>query len=59
MYAEGRGVPQNYVLAYMWLNLAAALGNRNAERNRDIAAGHMTPAQIAEAERLVQERNLK
>jgi uncharacterized protein len=59
MYAEGRGVLQDYVLAYMWLSSAAASGNRYAERNRDIAAGHMTPAQIAEAERLTRERNLK
>ena len=24
MYEDGRGVPRNYVLAHMWLNLAAA-----------------------------------
>src|SRR5260370_1419165 len=59
MYAEGQGVPRDYVLAYMWLNLAATSGNRTALRNRDIAAGHLSPGQIAEAERLARERNPK
>ncbi|MFN2150265.1 MAG: SEL1-like repeat protein, partial [Anaerolineales bacterium] len=26
MYSKGRGVPQDYVKAHMWLNLAAAQG---------------------------------
>jgi uncharacterized protein len=27
MYYSGQGVPQNYVIAHMWLDLAAAGGN--------------------------------
>ena len=54
MYADGRGVPQDYVQAQMWWNLAAA-GNEGARKNRDIVVKLMTPAQIAEAERLARE----
>ena len=55
MYAEGQGVPQDYVRAHMWFNLSAAQGDQNAAKNRDIAARRMTPAQIAEAQRLARE----
>jgi len=52
MYANGRGVPRDYVQARMWLNLAAAQGNELARKARDIVAKKMTPAQLAEAQRL-------
>ena len=56
MYADGRGVPQDYVEAHMWLNLAASrlTGEKRegAVRGRDLVAGQMTPAQFAEAQRL-------
>ncbi len=61
MYTNGQGVPQDYVQAHKWFNLAAAAGsapegaeNRGklATENRDIVAAKMTPAQIAEAQRL-------
>jgi hypothetical protein len=55
MHYSGKGIPQDYVVAHMWLNLAAARGNANALRNRDIAAKKMTSAQIAEAQRLARE----
>jgi TPR repeat protein len=36
MYAEGEGgVRQDYVLAYMWFNLAAAQGEKDASDLRD------------------------
>jgi uncharacterized protein len=54
-YAEGQGVPQDYVRAHMWFNLSAAKGNQMAIKNRDQVAGHMTPAQIAEAQRFARE----
>jgi len=43
---------QDYVQAYMWLNLAAAQGNAQAARNRDLAAAKMTSDQIAQAQAL-------
>ncbi len=59
MYVRGEGVPQDYVLAHMWLNLAAsrfsaseAEKRDHAVKNRDLVAAQMTPAQIAEAQRL-------
>ena len=55
MYANGRGVAQDYVLAHMWFNLAAAQVDEMARGNRDSAAEHMTPEQIAEAQRLARE----
>ena len=54
MYANGEGVPQNYVKAYMWASLAAAKA-APLMKNRDIIAGLMTPAQIAEAQKLAAE----
>ena len=55
MYANGDGVPQDYAEAHMWLNLSAAQGNPDAARERDRVALHMSPAQIAEAQRLARE----
>ena len=55
MYFLGRGVLQDYVQAHMWLNLSAAHGDKNAPKDRDRVARRMTPAQIAEAQRLARE----
>jgi uncharacterized protein len=60
MYAKGRGVPQDYVTAHMWLNLAAAKGVKEkgvkeAVKYRNTVAALMTPAQIAEAQKLARE----
>lgn len=55
MYADGRGVPENYVDAYKWFVLALAQGNGLAEYDRDLLRGKMTPAQIAEAQKLAAE----
>ena len=59
LYAQGHGVMQDNVQAYMWFNLAATrIRASNTERrdliiqNRDAVASKMTPAQIAEAQRL-------
>ena len=55
MYHRGLSVPQNYVQAYKWFNLAAAQGDALAVTNRDQVAALMTPAQIAEGQRLAAE----
>ena len=54
-YARGLGVPKNDTIAYMWYNLAASKGAKNAAKYRNLAAERMTPAQIAEAQRLARE----
>jgi uncharacterized protein len=70
MYRDGLGVPQDYVCAHMWLNLAASRSDdatrqmavkvpddprQMAVKVRDNVAAKMTPAQIAEAQRLAGE----
>jgi TPR repeat protein len=55
MYANGQGVPQDYVRAHMWFNLSAAQGEKNANKQRDLVAKRMTEAQIAEAQKLARE----
>ena len=62
MYFTGQGVPKDYVLAHMWFHLAISrypasekAKRERAEKIRDIAASKMTPAQIAEAQRLALE----
>src|SRR3989304_3508082 len=55
MYERGEGVPQDYVMAHMWYNLAASRYSASEEekrekalKNRDLVASLMTPAQVAE-----------
>jgi TPR repeat protein len=55
MYQDGEGLPQDYVQAHMWLNLAAAHGGLAVQKIRDDLAKLMTPAQIAEAQRIARE----
>lgn len=62
MYAEGKGVPQDLILAHMWFTLAVsrfpeseAKAREKALKNRDIVASRMTPAQISDAQRRARE----
>jgi uncharacterized protein len=55
MYRTGGGVPQDYVIAHMWFNLAAASGDKDAVKARDVVAAKMAPTQIAEAQKLARE----
>ena len=62
MYAIGNGVPKDYVLAYIWSNLASTRDPASekekrdkAEKIRNIPTSKLTPAQIAEAQRLARE----
>ena len=60
MYDHGHGVPQDYAQAHIWYNLAASSAEDDAARNeaakvRDLVATKMTPAQIAEAQRMARE----
>ena len=62
MYANGSGVKQNFVLAYMWNELAVQRDEPKSLTNRDAYAAYMTPQQIAEAQKLAKEcraRNFK
>ena len=59
MYDQGQGVPQDYVEAHRWTNLAAARATGDDREQiaefRDSLAKLMTPAQLAEAQRLAKE----
>jgi TPR repeat protein len=55
LYADRLGAPKDYVRAYMWLSMAAAQGDKIATQERDKVVMKMTPAQIAEAQRLAQQ----
>ena len=54
-YAKGQGVQQNNVLAFAWFSLATASGLKGAAENRNFLVHQMTPAQIAEAQKLARE----
>ena len=53
MYANGHGISKNRIRGYMWLNIAAAQGQKDASEGRDMVAKMMTPEQIAEAKKMV------
>jgi uncharacterized protein len=63
IYFGGQGVLQDYVQAHMWLNLAAAAAARSSDkeyrdrvfRELQFLTSKMTPAQIAEAQKLASE----
>ena len=59
MYANGEGVPQDYVQAYLWFNLAASrvTGDTREEevQHRGLAADQLTPDDRSEAHRLARE----
>ncbi len=57
---KGLGVPQDYVQAHMWFNLAASKSPPGEDRdlaveNRDRVAKMLSPAQISEAKKLARE----
>lgn len=52
LYRDGLAVPQDFVQAHMWLNLAAAAGEADAANERDDLVRRMTPDQVAEAQHL-------
>lgn len=54
-YRLGQGVPQDIVQAYAWSNIAAAHGHQEAPEFRAKCMKDMTPAQVAEGQRLSRE----
>ncbi len=54
LYARGLGAPQNYVLAHVWLNLAASRGELAAVKDRDAIEAKLMPAERAEAQKRAQ-----
>ena len=55
-YSTGhKGLPVDYVMAHMWLNVAAMNGNAVARELRGEISGDMSREEIAEAQRLARE----
>ena len=55
MYLQGRGVARDDIQDHMWWSLAASQGNEASTLARKLVAAFMTPAQIAEAQKLARE----
>ena len=55
LYATGRDVAADLVVAHKWFNLAAARGNASALAHRVELAREMSLEQVAEAQKLARE----
>jgi TPR repeat protein len=55
MYAKGEGVTQDYKIAHMWFNVAAAAGNSIAAKNREAMTQKMNPQEISEAQTMARD----
>lgn len=55
LYATGRDVDADFVVAHKWFNLAAARGNSSAMTYRVELAQEMSTGQVAEAQKLARE----
>jgi TPR repeat protein len=51
-YVTGQGSFKDNVYAHMWWSIAAASGDKDAVKNRDIMAKRMTAADISESQGL-------
>ena len=54
MYAEGRGIKQDEIQAYIWLSRAVEQGDQDAASLRYALLSHMDPSHIALAVRQVE-----
>jgi TPR repeat protein len=54
MYASGQGVSRNYNQAYIWYSLAAREGGTTAAAGRDRMASRLQPAEIKQADKVVE-----
>jgi hypothetical protein len=57
LYAEGRGVPQNFNQAYLWYGLAARAGSAAARARLADVAAKLQPAEIQQGERLIERQS--
>ena len=55
VYANGEGIPTDYVRAYAWLSTVAARGNANGKKDKKTVNNLIASAQIAEAQKLSRE----
>jgi TPR repeat protein len=55
MYEEGEGVLQDYKMAHMWYNIAAAKGDEDAAENRSRITEMMSPEALNKAQDMASE----
>ena len=55
MYAEGRGIQQDEIQAYVWLSRAVEQGDQDAATLRYVLLSQMDPRQISAAVRQVEQ----
>jgi len=53
LYEQGRGVVQDFELAYVWYSLAARAGHQTARSNRDEIASRLPPGKLITAQKLL------
>ena len=53
LFFFGRGVPQSYVSAFAWCDIAATNGQSDASECRDVALEHMTHDETAQSFKIV------
>jgi TPR repeat protein len=54
-YFKGQGVAPDRIRAHLWLQLAAASGDKEAARQQALVAGDMTAGQLEAALRLARD----
>lgn len=54
-HQSGQGVPQSFVKAHQYFNLAAAQGHAEAQAARDALTQRMTPEDISRAQKLAED----
>ncbi|MGU9962355.1 MAG: hypothetical protein ACNYPF_05050 [Candidatus Puniceispirillales bacterium WSBS_2018_MAG_OTU23] len=52
LYAQGHGVQQDHVRAYMWFSISAAMGEHLAKDNRDSVVLWMTATDVEKAQNM-------
>jgi TPR repeat protein len=55
MYMNGKGVPQDNVESYAWLNISATQAEKYASKHRDSVAKKLSPEALAKAQELSKE----
>ena len=55
MHRTGQSVPQNFVKAHQYFNLAASQGHAEAQAARDALTGQMTPEDVSRAQKLAED----
>ena len=59
MYANEKGVSQNYVLAHMWWNISGSQGEKNSISMRNILEKEMTLSLIEKAQEMARNWKLR